>query len=228
MNVRLTALAAALIACSTPIWADTSNVDVYGVMGLELLPTYETYSAAAEIDTNFFTGEIYVPQSSITTTSGATASITEISPFPISNPYTASASTYLGSNHAYAQADHLSLGSIGIGSFSGWYDQVTITGGTGTGSVQFTVQLSGTVDVGAIIGGAGYGLYASSVHPSLLTSNTLNMSTITSWALDAATPITSYSIGVSPYNDPNQISGPFATPPDLVLTPGAGQAVNIT
>ena len=29
------------------------------------------------------------------------------------------------------------------------YDQVTITGGTGTGTVHFTVQLNGTADVGA-------------------------------------------------------------------------------
>jgi len=215
MHVRLTTLAAALMVGVTPAWATG-------------LPAYETYSAAAEVDTNFFTGELYVPQSSVTTTPGEIASITEISPIPISNPYTASASTYLGSNHAYAQADHLSLGSIGVGSFSGWYDQVTITGGTGAGSAQFTVQLNGTIDVGAVIGGVGYGLYASSVHPSLLTSSALNMSTTSPWALDGATPITGYTIGVSPYNDPNQISGLFATPPDLLLTPGAGQAVNMT
>jgi hypothetical protein len=99
MNVRLTALAAALIACSTSVWAATSNVDVYGTM----LPTHEIYSAAADSGTNFFSFDPtytqlpYTQLLDITATPGSTAQIS-------GSGYTASASTSLGSNHAYASA----------------------------------------------------------------------------------------------------------------------------
>lgn len=208
MHIRLLMLTAALMVGVTPTWAT-------------VLPTYETYSAAADITNLFVYDPAYIPQTSVTTTPDATTLIA-------GDSYAASARTTLGSNHAYAQANAFPSGVFGAANFSGWYDQVTITGGTGTGTAQFSVQLNGTADVGAIAGAIGYSLSASSMHPSLLTSNTFNVSTTTPWALDATTPIASYSIAVSPYNDPNQISGLFATPPDLVLTPGAGQTVNLT
>lgn len=208
MHVRLTTLAAALMVGVTPAWATD-------------LPAYETYSAAADVANFFVYDPAYIPQASVTTISDTTALIA-------GDSYAASAHTTLGSNHAYAQANGFPSGVFGAASFSGWYDQVRITGGTGTGTAQFSVQLNGTADVGSIAGVIGYSLSASSVHPSLLTSNTFNESTATPWALDAATPIAGYSIGISPYNDPNRISGLFATPSDLVLTPGANQTVNVT
>jgi hypothetical protein len=135
------------------------------------------------------------------------------------------------------------------------YDQVTISGGTGTGTAQFTVQLSGTVDVGAMEGGLGYTLGTSSVHPSQLASDTLtfNTSGSYSWPMDAVNPIATYLLGASPYNDTSvlfpttstdplggitSITDPsyslggdtgmgFPTP-DLILTPGTGQSINIT
>ncbi|TXH74220.1 PEP-CTERM sorting domain-containing protein [Thiobacillus sp.] len=239
MHVRLTTLAAALMIGVTPAWATD-------------LPAYETYSAAADFGTNFFSSDpTYTQLLDTTATPGATAQIS-------GSGYTASASTSLGSNHTYASASTMPSNVLSAGSFSGWYDQVTITGGSGTGTANFTVQLNGTVDVGAMAGGLGYTLGASSVHPSLLTSNTLTFNAIntTPWALDAATPIASYLIGASPYNDTSILfsSTPYPTDPtsggilgipaldpslgggtgmgfptpDLVLTPGSGQSVNVT
>lgn len=240
MHLRLSLIAAALMASTTPTWAATAS-----------LPTYETYAAADDFTNNFFGSSAgLIPQSSITTTPGAVASITQFSDVPISNPYTASASTNLGSNHVFAQASAFPSGAFGAASFSGWYDQVTISGGTGMGTAQFTVQLSGTVDVGAIAGVLGYTLGTSTVHPSQLTS-TLNAFMIAPppWPMDAVNPIATYLLGASPYNDTSILSAPlppggipsindpslslgdaamgFPTP-DLILTPGAGQNVNVT
>lgn len=249
MNIRLTALAAALIACTTPAWAATSNVDVYGVLNVNVSPAYATYSAASDIGTNFFDpNSTYTPLVDVTSMSGATAQIN-------GTGYTASASTTLASNHAYASVSSTPDNVLAAGSFSGWYDQVTITGGAGTGTAQFTVHLTGTVDVGAFGGSAAFGLGTSSLHPSELVSNdsSFNISSSYSWPMDAVTPIASYLLGVSPYNDtsilfpvsatapvgsipaiadPNYSLGGetgmgFPTP-DLILTPGVGQSVDIT
>jgi len=238
MNVRLTALAAALFACTTPAWAS-----------IEPLPTHETYSAAADIGTNSFSDDpVYVPLLDMTTTAGATAQIAGTS-------YSASASTTLGGNHAYAQANAFPADTFGSTSFSGWYDQVTINGGDGPGTAQFTVQLSGSVNVGAFAGILGYGLMTSTTHPSVLgTDIIVDPGTPTSpWFLISSevNPIIEYSIVASPYNDPDQLSGLFGAPgggipaiddpayllggdagmgfpaPDQVLTPGAGH-VNVT
>lgn len=239
MHGRLTTLAAVLMVGATPAWAIS-------------LPAYGTYSAAADIGSNIFVPDpTYTPLLDVTTTPSASAQIT-------GSGYTTSASTSLGSNHAYASASTMPTNVFSAGGFSGWYDQVTITGGSGTGTANFTVQLNGTVDVGAIAGGLGYTLGASSMHPSLLTSNTstFNVITTTPWALDAATPIASYLIGASPYNDTSTLfsSTPYPVDPtgggipaitdpslslggdtgmgfpayDLILTPGTGQSVNVT
>jgi len=249
MNVRLTALAAALFACTPSAWAATSNVGVFGT--IESLPTHETYSAAADSGRNFFSYDpTYTPLLDVTTTSGATAQIS-------GSGYTTSASTTLGSNHAYASASTTPSDVLSAGSFSGWYDQVTITGDTGTGIAYFTVQLNGTVDVGALGGSLSYTLGTSSVHPSQLVSNTLTFNTSGSytWPMDAVNPIATYLLGVSPYNDTSilfpsavyptdpgisgipAITDPSLTlgdagmgfpMPDLILTPGTGQNVSIT
>ena len=246
MNVRLTALAAALLACSTPAWATTPNVALYGT--IDSLPTHETYSAAADFGTNFFSYDpTYTPLLDATSASGSTAQIN-------GTDYTASASTTLGSNHAYASASTTPSNVLSAGGFSGWYDQVTITGGTGTGTAYFTVQLNGTVDVGALGGSLGYTLGTSSVHPSELVSNTLTFNTSGSyaWPMDAVNPIATYLLGASPYNDTSILFPSTSTDslggipsidpslslggdtgmgfptPDRILTAGSGQAINIT
>lgn len=236
MQTRLFALTAALIACANSAGAIS-------------LPTHETYSAAADIGNTsfFFYDPAYTPLSSISTVPGVTTSIG-------GSGYTASASTTLSSNHSYAQASTFPASVYGAASFSGWYDQVTITGGTGNGTIQFNVQLDGTVNVGAIAGVVGYGLVASGVHPTVLGTDVIvDPGTPTApWFLIAeqVNPIIGYSIVASPYNDPNQMSGLFGPTsdlggipsltglpsevplpgfqPDLIFTPGPGQAVDIT
>lgn len=226
MNVRFTALAVALIACTTPALAAMSNADAYGT--IDSLPTHETYSAAATI------GPVESYLSDISFAPGVTASIS-------GSNFTASASTTIGDNHAYAQAGALSSDMFGVASFSGWYDQVTITGGTGGGSAQFTVEWNGNVDAGAYLGVASYGLFTTAVHPNALGTNIIaNPGTETTpWFLIAnkVTPIIQDSLVASPYNDPSKLnwlfSSPFEEPspnplPNLVLIPGMDQSVNLT
>ena len=237
MHIRLLMLTAALMVGTTPAWATD-------------LPTYETYSAAADVANDFLTGGIYTPHSDITTLPGEVAGISVSDPFFSSSQYAASASTTLGHNHAYANASTIPLGTLGTGSYSGWYDTVTVSGGSGTGVMQFTVQLNGKIDAGAIAGIAGYGLYASSVHPTQLASDTIvNYASLPTnpWFLEAngVTAIVGHTIGVSPYNDtsllfttkiltyPGGVQGiPALQPPltlvDQILAPGAGQTVNVT
>ncbi|MHB1085194.1 MAG: PEP-CTERM sorting domain-containing protein [Thiobacillus sp.] len=251
MHVRSVTLAVALAVCAPGAWANTANVDVYGIVSMSVdQPTYGTYSAAAEVTTNLSIGGLTLPQYSNTMVSGQTAVITDISPIPASNPFVASASTTQGSNHAYAQAGTLPLGTLGAGSFSGWYDQTTITGGSGTGTLKFSVQLNGIVDAGALAGIASYGLYASNVHPALLANDLVINPPATPtdpWLLSASgvTTISSYTLGASPYSDPSALFAPVAPPPpdglgipalgaisplvvDHVLLPGAGQNVSVT
>jgi hypothetical protein len=242
MNTRLTLLAAALAI--SPVAAASVS-----------LPTYETYSAAENTGTNFFS-TTFVPQTDITNVANAMARIS-------GSDYSASARTTLGINHAYASVSSLPSGTLGVRSFSGWYDQITISGGTGTGSVQFSVQLNGTVTAGAYLGVVGYGLLASSLHPTQLIDSLNIIGPVSTpaqpWALysDQVTEIALYDVVASPYNDPNQVISlfpPAPTPPgegipaitdpnltlgdanmgfpeyvpDLILTPGVNQAVNVT
>lgn len=254
MNKRITRLAAALFAGLAPAWAIAST-----------LPAYETYSAAADTLTNFYSGEpVYTQLADITSTSGATAQISGTS-------YTASASTTLGSNHAYASVSSTPGNVLSANGFSGWYDQITISGETGasTGTLAFTVRLSGLADVGQYGGSVAYGLYASNLHPTQLV-DTQNQNIVDPislatqpWALSAPlgfnntaelTTISTYGIGASPYidtsiffpeptstyptfdtvgipslSDPNLLGGDMGFPaPDLILTPGAGQSVDVT
>lgn len=217
MKVRLTALAATLITCTTPTLAATSNVDVYGKLSMEVnpLPTHEVFSSAFDSGSVVF-DPAYVPQVASTSVSGDIASIA-------GNSYTASANTTLGSNHVYAQADAFTAPVYGAGSFSGWYDQVTIIGGSGTGTVTFTVPLNGTVDVGAQAGGLGYTLGTSTVHPSQLVNDDPNQP----WGM-SLDPIASYSLLASSYNDPSFLLGLLAEPVNTVLTPGTAQDINTT
>ena len=246
MPTRLAALVGAL-AASPAVWAATSNVDLYGT--IDSLPTHETYSAAIDVASDFLTGGLYSAHSDIATALGGTASIAVSDPFGSgSQYYSASASTTLGSNHAYASATTFPLATLGTVSYSGWYDTVTIMGGSGTGTIHFTVQLNGTVDAGAISGLAGYGLYASSMHPTQLANGyIIDYAPLPTnpWFLltSEVTPIAGHTIGVSPYNDTSLVFTTEILPPvdvmgipvppqqilvDQVLAPGAGQSIDVT
>ena len=247
MLARSIIYAAVLAVCAPTAWANTAAVDIYGITNLETsLPSHATVSIAADISTSFFTSDpTYIPLLDVSSTSGVAAQIS-------GSGYTASANTTFGSNHAYASASAFPSTALGASGFSGWYDQVTITGGTGIGTAQFTVQLNGSVDVGAIAGTAGYGLVTSNIHPSVLgTDIIVDAGTPTSpWFLIApeVNSVIGYEMVASPYNDPTTINGLFAPPPslsegipgiqgsptlpvyqpDLALTPGADQIVNVT
>ncbi len=242
MHVRLTTLAAVLMVSAIPAWATS-------------LPSYETYSAASDFGTNFFISNdpshtAYTQLLDTATTPGVTAQIGN-------SGYSTSASTSLGSNHAYASASTMPTNVFSAEGFSGWYDQVTINGGSGTGTANFTVQLNGTVDVGAVAGGLSYTLGTSSVHPSQLTSSLQYFSiNPLPWPMDAVNPIATYSLGASPYNDTSILfsSTPSPVDPagggipaipdlgpslggdtemgfptyDLILTPGLGQNAHVT
>lgn len=194
LHARLTVIAVAL-ATPSVVWADTT------------LPASGVYSAAADIGANFYSETPFVPTVSASETAGQTAAIALAD-------YSAQAKTTFGGNHAYTQANGFNNGAFSVGSFSGWYDQVTIIGGTGTGTVQFSVQLNGVVSVGAFSGGAAYGLFASTLHPTQLVDATDIVDTTTlptrPWALDApvgfgdnpaVTTVTSYLVGASSYNN---------------------------
>lgn len=209
MHVRLSLITVALLASSAPTWANTSNVDVYGKLNFSMLPTHETFASARDLESGIIDPS-YIPQIS--------SANNTIDPATISgNSHTASAQALQGSNHVYMQqVGAFSPSVVAAYSDSTWYDQVTIAGGTGMGTVHFSVQLSGMVDVGAFSGIAGYVLSASNLHPSQGTS------IIASWGLIA-----------SPYNDPFYLSGLFAEPGTLngahqILTPGGEQSVNVT
>lgn len=248
MSISFRVLTIALAASISPAWAATGNVDVYGSIEFGTLPTHEVYSAAATNGPTFF-GSTFVPQTSITSTPGTLAQVTGAG-------YAASSRTTLGNNHAFASASNLPVEAFGLDSFSGWYDQVIVTGGTGTGVAQFTIQLSGTVDAGLFTGGAVYGLYASTQHPAQSIDSINIVDPVPQpthpWVLDPphevespnVTAIANYIVGASPYYDPSilftttppepdsggAISVPFAPKifANLVLTPGATQNVDVT
>lgn len=229
MHVSLSGLATSLIVCSLPAWATTITVDAS-------FPAYETYSYAAitpapigfdafsdyssdpNADTAYFSYTL--PPSSSTSVPGATASIT-------GGSYITSATTTLGSNHAYAQGGSFVSTELGASSISGWYDQVTINGGSGTGVAHFTVQLNGSVDVGSVKGELNYFLRSSSEHPSLIGNQNLVFNTLgpaqpiwtTSWGYEGSS-ITNYSLGASPYNDTSVLFPTEPLQPVFPTVPG--------
>lgn len=206
MHTRLATLVGAL-AASPAVWAATSNVDVYGTQ--TAYPTSGTYAAAADWGANFFSDPQFVPQISTTDVANTLAAIATVD-------YSAAARTLIGSNHAHTQAGGFSNGAFNVNSFSGWYDQVTVTGGTGTGTLQFSVQLTGSVTAGAYLGMAGFSLLASPVAPQQLATDMLAFNTHTlPWGLhdSQVQAIGTYNIVASPYNDPNMVAELFAPPP---------------
>jgi hypothetical protein len=201
MNARLTTLSVAL-AASTVVWTAPAFADIY--------PGSGTYAAAADLGPNYFSDPPFVPQLSTTDVSNVLAAIA-------STDYNAAARTTLGSNHAQTQASGFSNGALSVNSFSGWYDQITISGGTGTGIMQFSVQLTGSVTAGAYLGAAGFSLLASPVHPEQLAQDLLAFNMLTPaqpWGLydSQVQSITTYTIVASPYNDPDVIAGLFSAP----------------
>lgn len=212
MNVRLTALAAALFACTTSAWAATSDVDVYGNMSTSL-PTHDVFSQAGAVDIFHIPSAPVLAEYQETFVSGDTATISN-------SGYNAFSSTTLGSNHAYASYNGSVPRDFVIGG-SSWFDQVTITGGTGPGTANVTVQVNGTAAVGAAGGYFGYQLGTRTTHPYTIDS-----------------PITGVIFLLpSPYQDPFSISPvvehsieflPFANPTPTILPCGGIPSIDHT
>ncbi|MEQ1662307.1 MAG: PEP-CTERM sorting domain-containing protein [Thiobacillus sp.] len=223
----LFAIAASLVA-SPVAQAATSNVDVYGIFGVSVdlvsTPSSGVFSAAADISTNLFSETPFVPTVSATQLSAQTAAIALAD-------YSAQAKTTLGNNHAYTQSNGFNNGAFGVNSFSGWYDQVSITGGTGTGTVQFSVQLNGVVTAGAHLGMAEYGLLTSTVHPTQLTSELTAFSVYNTqpWALfsNQVTDIARYDVLVSPYINPQEVLSIFDPQPPISSPVNGGGASGV-
>lgn len=94
--------------------------------------------------------------------------------------YTASAQTTYGINQATSGTTSNTLAYAG----SLWWDQYTITGGTGPGSASFTAQLDGELWSTLLSGaGVGYALVMSSSLPTgyNIDFSTLNATNTTTW-----------------------------------------------
>jgi hypothetical protein len=151
MKTCLLALSTAL-ACSSPAWAAGSGAN---------LPAYDTFSHAGAVTFGFANGNT-VNAYDQTYTPGARASIS-------SSGYAASARSSLGSNGAYSSYNGQEPNNW-VMAKSNWFDQMTISGGSGTGSATFIVQLHGSAVVGAYGGFVGYQLGTSVAHPYTISS----------------------------------------------------------
>lgn len=214
MNIRLTALAAVLTTCATPVLAATSNVDMHGIMNMSTgLPTHDVFSQAGAVDL------LAPPAPTIseyqeTFASGNTVAISNTG-------YSASASATLGSNHAYASYNGAVPRGFVIGG-SNWFDQVTITGGTGAGTASVTVQVNGTATVGASGGLFNYQLGTRTTHP---------------YTIDSSITTDAIFLLPSPYQDPFSISPvvehsiefrPFTNPTPTILPCGGIPSIDPT
>lgn len=197
MSIPFRVLTAALAASLSPAWATTSNVDVYGIINNSVQLTHQIFSSTYDLESGTV-DPLYTPLSSIANNSGDPAFISGSS-------HEAHVQTDLGSNHVYLkQRDAFSPSIFATTANSIWYDQITITGGVGTGTASFSVHVNGVVDVGAYSVAAGYLLSISNQHPSEGT------------ALSAA-----WGILASPNSEINHEAVLLQ-----ILTPGTGQSID--
>lgn len=108
------------------------------------------------------------------------------------------ASTDYGANHAYASYTNTDLSSVASAAASLWYDQITITGGTGTGTATLKSTLNGTADVGVPEGTAAYVLGTTTINPATMASSTISFNSVSlPLNLDTSqlTTVASYVVG---------------------------------
>lgn len=209
MRIRQTSLAAALMVSVTSAWASTSNSGSYAT--IDSLPTHDVFSQAGAVDIFHLPSAPVLAEYQETFVPGDTATISN-------SAYNAFSSTTLGNNHAYASYN----GSIPrdfVAGSSNWFDQVIITGGTGTGAATVTVQVNGTATVGAYGGLLGYQLGTQTTHPYMISSSTADV----------------IFLLPSPYQDPFSISPaaehtieflPFSNPTPTTLSCSGIPSVN--
>ncbi len=181
MNKITPIAAAALCALSAPAWALAVAPPNYGVASVAATATYNPSSGFS------FTQEQYSPYP------GAAAGIGVND----GGGATASAWTDYGANHAsasYTAGDGTSLASLGA---SLWFDQITITGGSGTGTATFHATLDGTVTAGGPDGAAAYVLGVSTINPATLALGMASPTLPLDLSSTQITPVASYLVGTS-------------------------------
>lgn len=200
MLARSIIYAAVLTVCAPAAWANTGDVDYYGITYFSVdstLPTHDVFSQAGAVDFLNMPSAPALAEYQETFIPGNTAAISNAG-------YSASASATLGSDHAYASYNGAVPSDFVIGA-SNWFDQVTITGGTGTGTATVTVQLNGTATVGATGGLFGYQLGTQSTHPYTTGSSIPGVSFLLPSPYQdpfGISPVAEHSIEFLPFSNP--------------------------
>lgn len=195
MNARWAALAATMLACSAPARAATPNVDVYGNISIGL-PTHDVFSQAGAVDLDTPLASTIVEYQE-TFVSGNTVAISN-------SGYNASAGATLSSNHAYASYNGSVPRDFVIGG-SNWFDQVTITGGTGAGTATVTAKVNGTATVGAVGGHFSYQLGTRTTHPYTIDSSITGVVFLLPSPYQdpfSISPVAEHSIEFLPFSNP--------------------------
>ena len=172
---------AVLCVSSTPAWAISVAYPDYGVASV---------AATATIDPT--TGTLTLNNVDTAVTPNGLASVND------NLGGAATASTGYGDNHAYASYANTDTDSVASAAASLWYDQITITGGSGTGTAMLNASLNGTANVGAPDGAAFYVLGTSAVNPMTLTSSTISFNSVSlplSVDTSQLTTVASYAVG---------------------------------
>ena len=179
---KITPLAlAALCVSSTPAWAISVGYPDHGVVSV---------AATATMDPT--TGTLTLNNVDTAVTRNGLASVND------NLGGVATTSTDYGLNHAYASYANTDTNSVASAAASLWYDQITITGGSGTGTATLKASLNGTTDVGAPDGAAFYVLGTSAVNPMTLTSSTISFNSVSlplSVDTSQLTTVASYAVG---------------------------------
>lgn len=215
MNYQLAALAVALSASGYAQAADFAAKEVISTAQDRAYRGHDGYFTFSVAPDNL--------QSQNTTQPGQTAAM-------LGDGLAASARTDYGHNRAFARVDRPAGNQDEAGTRSGWYDQVTITGGTGTGTASFGVRLRGVVDAGRNVGQVYYSLAASATHPRAYENVIGAGDPNAGWypSATASTSIVEYRLATSPYNDTSRVMrlyGPQSLQPQPV-GPGDGNQIN--
>ena len=171
----------------------------------EDLPGFEVRSTASfeQYPANYYGADPSQAesQSDQSAGSGQTAAV-------LGDGYVATARTQPGRNQAFVRYDRDGQQSI-TRAGSSWYERMTISGGTGTGTATFNVRLRGVVDSGRDQGGLGFTLSATSAQPA--EPDVIGFAG--AWQLDPAqtTKLIRYTLATSPYNDTSRIAGSYGS-----------------
>ena len=203
----------ALCVSSAPAWAITITLPPpppnYGVVSVAATATYDPTNGLSFNNLQYNIN----PKTTVNVNDNAGA--------------TASAMTDYGANHAYASyANTDTASSVGALAASLWFDQITINGGTGTGTATLNASLNGTADVGAPDGAAAYVLGTSTINPVTIASGLSSPSLPLTVSASALTPVASYIVGTQGAASACLLQFGTSCPTfNQVLGTGAGQTI---